>query len=125
MMNMDKGIKLFYVMAIMLLLSSVGARAQTGSAGHCVQIARRSEAQGDYYNLRNMCSSTINVVWAVMRPNRGDFRTGNYPLAGGETHKTQVPVGSGIQPYACFTPQYPRAEDGSTITELVNGYSCR
>jgi hypothetical protein len=95
------------------------------SAGNCPVISTRSEGNTNFYNIRNACDQEITVFWAVVRPARGDFRTGNAQIQPGETHETQVEVGKGVETYSCVTPHYPVDEYGNSITHVVNGYTCR
>jgi hypothetical protein len=95
------------------------------SAGHCPVVSQRSEGDTSFYNIRNSCDGKIIVFWAVNRPARGDFRTGNAYLEPGEVHETQVEVGKGIETYACQYPHHPVTEDGEQITRPVDGYTCR
>jgi hypothetical protein len=95
------------------------------SAGQCPVLSNRDEGSTTFYNIRNSCDAKIIVFWAVQRPARGDFRTGNAYLDPGETHQTQVEVGKGIETYACIYPHHPTTEYGQEITQTVNGYTCR
>jgi len=95
------------------------------SAGNCPVLSTRSDGNTNFYDIKNACDQEIIVVWAVERPARGDFRTGNAYLQPGETHETQVEVGEGIETYSCIYPHHPVDADGNSLTHVVNGYSCR
>lgn len=113
-----------------LIASFSGSSAdapQSGNylAGNCPVISTRSEGSTNFYDIKNACDQEIVVFWAVERPARGDFRTGNAYIQPGETQETQVEVGKGIETYACIYPHHPVDEYGNSITHVVNGYTCR
>jgi hypothetical protein len=127
---MKKALRFVIVAGLGLSASSGRTSAEPPQSGNylasnCPVVSSRSEGNTTFYNVKNACDQQIVVFWAVVRPARGDFRSGNTYLQPGETHQTQVEVGKGIETYACIAPHHPVDEDGNSITHVVNGYTCR